>query len=774
MDKTKYNRVAADASQLQMFADEVCDEINAGGGGSKVAAPYKLKQFELDLDNMEFSCSAADAEYIFQNNPVAISLDGVVALARDFTDDESKHDYARSYTFFEFPDDDQVIYYELGIYFDGEEYDSDVKPTDPIGGGGGGITVPTFTPTTFDIDLPSVDIALSSQDCADIIQNQYPIINIRHFASETEAISLTFARNNTVSGIEKGEPFTNLQYDLIVDDDEDVYLVGLSFSDNDMKSWSMQINGGGSGETGATKGEFDISGNSDQWTQAQLQDIFEHQYDVISITTSELVLTIHKVVELSSINQVAYMGFSPNSAGITGWSFYHDAESEPHYGVMDNVLAPIVTGRNDGTNWTELTIGEDTYAIPQGGGGGGSDEIYPIAIVATPSSTNIELAAAQNLTLTAMPDAPGYTFAAYTLNAGLSYDKPYDAVLAEFGPGHQYLLPLISKDSSMLMYGIEESGMPVFDDDHPCAILIQLNGSNIDGAMMVSGGTYGPDGTLVATSLKGYFYSDTEFSFNAGGIRDTDVANAIANGRLPVAIIEWKYKDYQSWCPIKSFDEEDYYFEGEYKENKFTLVCDGSYWKNEWAAPVVKDVELIADVDYANNKVYFRSLNNLREAQENNKMLRLKLYDYTSHDYLGNLQFTLASQSSDGTINRYTSTELVNGDVKIKTLVISSTDTLPGGSAIYVQENEYYDFDEADMTNQTKLAEFYNLCPMTLRAHTVHDGLQMYRLQNDYRTEDNQIIYCCLLFGSLVEMTLTENSGTYSIGVVRYGLSTNS
>lgn len=93
----------------------------------------------------------------------------------------------------------------------------------------------------------------------------------------------------------------------------------------------------------------------------------------------------------------------------------------------------------------------------------------------------------------------------------------------------------------------------------------------------------------------------------------------------------------------------------------------------------------------------------------------------------------------------------------------NSTYSIPSG-------DEYYDFDEADMTNQTKLAEFYNLCPMTLRAHTAHDGLQMYRLQNDYRTENNQIIYSCLLFGSLVEMTLTENSGTYSIGVIRYAL----
>ena len=537
-----------------------------GGGGSNVAAPYQLKQYELDLDNMEFTCSAEDAEYIFQNNPVAISLDGVVALARDFTDDESKHDYSRSYTFFEFPDDDQIIYYELGIYFDGEEYSSEVKPTDPIGGGGGGgITVPTFTPTTFEIELPDVDIALSSQDCADILQNQYPIITISHAASAEETISLTFVRNNSNSGIEKGQPYTNLQYDLVVDDDEDVYLVGLSFSDNDMKSWCMQINGGG--------------------------------------------------------------------------------------------------------------------------GGTGSEEIYPIAITATPNSTNIEIAPAQNITLADMGEqAPGYTAAAYTNLNPVTYDKPYDAVLAEFGAGHQYLLPLISADSSMLMYGIAEGSMPVFDAEHPCAIMIQLSGSSIDSVMMISDSTYGPDGTLVATSLKGYFYSDVDFSFNASGIRDTDIAAAISAGKIPVAIIDWKYKDYQSWCPIKSFDEEDYYFEGEYKEKAFRLECDGSYWRATWLPVYAEDKQIAADVDYANNKIYFRSLNAMREMQSALPMVKLELHDYTDVDkpLLGYLELTLASQSSDKSECYYTSTQIENGDVKVTTIYVAAGHTYASGSTITI------------------------------------------------------------------------------------------
>ena len=45
MDKTKYNRVAADASQLQMFADEVCDKIGEGGGGA-----VSVFEFTVNID----------------------------------------------------------------------------------------------------------------------------------------------------------------------------------------------------------------------------------------------------------------------------------------------------------------------------------------------------------------------------------------------------------------------------------------------------------------------------------------------------------------------------------------------------------------------------------------------------------------------------------------------------------------------------------------------------------------------------------------------------
>lgn len=186
-------------------------------------------------------------------------------------------------------------------------------------GGDGGITVPTFTPTTFEIDLPDVDIVLSQQDCADIIENQYPIITISHAVSAEETISLTFVRNNSVSGIEKGKPFINLQYDLVADDDEDTYLIGLSFSDNDVKSWSMKI-AGGEGGNGATKGTINLTNSNDEWTQAQLEDVYTNKYDIVNVLTSSNTTVLRKVSE--------YQGF-----GVLYWTFM------PQQGIVINIFA---------------------------------------------------------------------------------------------------------------------------------------------------------------------------------------------------------------------------------------------------------------------------------------------------------------------------------------------------------------------------------------------------------------------------------------------------
>lgn len=448
----------------------------------------------------------------------------------------------------------------------------------------------------------------------------------------------------------------------------------------------LEQQGGGGGGGNVSDLYLELAGEP---TQAQLEQIYTQKPDVLRIGmgSSENVVVLYKSKQSEADSRLYYFNVQTSEGNVEVMKIEYSEEDGYIIEEYEWSLDGIVSGTNDGTNWTSLTINGETHGIPQGGGGSGTEEIYPIAIVATPSSTNIELAPAQNITLASMgEEAPGYTAAPYQTLNPVTYTKPYDAVLAEFGAGHQYLLPLISADSSMLLYGISEGSMPIFDADHPCAIMIQLNGSNIDSVMMISGGTYGPDGTLVATSLKGYFYSDEEFSFNASGIRDTDIAAAISAGKIPVAIINWRYKDFESWCPIKSFDEEDYCFEGEYKGNKFTLVCDGSYWRVNWLPVYVEDKQLAAEVDYANNKIYFRSLDAMRAMQSGLPMVKLELHDYTDVDkpLLGYLQLTLASQSDDKTECYYTSTQIENGDVKVTTIYVASGHTYASGSTITI------------------------------------------------------------------------------------------
>ena len=60
----------------------------------------------------------------------------------------------------------------------------------------------------------------------------------------------------------------------------------------------------------------------------------------------------------------------PTFATVATSGSYNDLTDKP-------TIPAAVSGTNDGTNWTSLTIGSDTYNIPSGGGGGsGTDIIY--------------------------------------------------------------------------------------------------------------------------------------------------------------------------------------------------------------------------------------------------------------------------------------------------------------------------------------------------------------------------------------------------------------
>lgn len=112
---------------------------------------------------------------------------------------------------------------------------------------------------------------------------------------------------------------------------------------------------------------FDVSQNSDEFTQAQMQDIYTNKYDVITIISSESLIIGFKALDFSeSSGGVGYLSYLPNGEGITGNVFVYDTDTQ-QYMVQTELLIPRVDGTNDGTNWTSITIGGTTKNIPTGG-----------------------------------------------------------------------------------------------------------------------------------------------------------------------------------------------------------------------------------------------------------------------------------------------------------------------------------------------------------------------------------------------------------------------
>lgn len=116
-------------------------------------------------------------------------------------------------------------------------------------GGGGGFEVPSFTAATFEVDLPDAEIHLSAEDCADIIKNKYPLLNVVASINEEDSVVLTFVCNNIFNSTEHEKPFSSLQYIMLIDDDEEVYEIGLNFAQDETinKSWAIKLTGEGGG-----------------------------------------------------------------------------------------------------------------------------------------------------------------------------------------------------------------------------------------------------------------------------------------------------------------------------------------------------------------------------------------------------------------------------------------------------------------------------------------------------------------------------------------------
>ena len=89
--------------------------------------------------------------------------------------------------------------------------------------------------------------------------------------------------------------------------------------------------------------------------------------DIPTVPTNVSAFTNDAGYVTKSVNDLTNYTLSSNLATVATSGSYNDLTNKPS-------IPDAVSGTNDGTNWTSLTIGSDTYGIPSGGGGGGSYE----------------------------------------------------------------------------------------------------------------------------------------------------------------------------------------------------------------------------------------------------------------------------------------------------------------------------------------------------------------------------------------------------------------
>jgi len=78
----------------------------------------------------------------------------------------------------------------------------------------------------------------------------------------------------------------------------------------------------------------------------------------IPTATSDLTNDSGFITGITSSDITTALGYTPGTSNFSG--NYNDLTNKP-------TIPDAVSGTNDGTNWTSLTVGNDTYAIPQGG-----------------------------------------------------------------------------------------------------------------------------------------------------------------------------------------------------------------------------------------------------------------------------------------------------------------------------------------------------------------------------------------------------------------------
>lgn len=101
--------------------------------------------------------------------------------------------------------------------------------------------------------------------------------------------------------------------------------------------------------------------------------------------------------------QATTLDFDPQAD--TVWNIPQTLGSSQQAQARANIGVVDVSGTNDGTNWTSITIGSTTKAIPSGGGSGDENVIESISIngtTQTVTNKNVDLPVPVSSTITAI------------------------------------------------------------------------------------------------------------------------------------------------------------------------------------------------------------------------------------------------------------------------------------------------------------------------------------------------------------------------------------
>ena len=142
-----------------------------------------------------------------------------------------------------------------------------------------------------------------------------------------------------------------------------VYYIPMVISDGTTNYYANEqgivtIPAGGSSYTAGTG--IDITNDTisiDSTVVALKSDI-----PTVPTKTSDLTNDSGYITGITSSDVTTALGYTPGTSNFSG--DYDDLTNKPS-------IPNAVSGTNDGTNWTSLTIGSDTYRIPSGGSGSG-------------------------------------------------------------------------------------------------------------------------------------------------------------------------------------------------------------------------------------------------------------------------------------------------------------------------------------------------------------------------------------------------------------------